>query len=132
MSDLVRRQAAIDFPLETTMPRVGLYTPVSMLKNVVLPAPFGPIRLTIALRGIEKSTSFTATSPPNSPELHRLENVPVLLCHQVRRSRRRGWTPSSNSALRRALGIRPSGRNSIIRMSARPKMPNLYLGTSTE
>src|SRR4051794_6901346 len=37
-----------------------------MLKNVVLPAPFGPIRLTIVPRGIVKSTSFTAVSPPNS------------------------------------------------------------------
>src|SRR5262249_21283946 len=37
-----------------------------MLKNVVFPAPFGPIRLTIAPSGITKSTSFTATSPPNS------------------------------------------------------------------
>src|SRR6266511_3889298 len=37
-----------------------------MLKNVVLPAPFGPIRLTIRPRGIVKSTSSVATSPPNS------------------------------------------------------------------
>ena len=36
-----------------------------MLKKVVLPAPLGPIRLTIAPRGIVKSTSLTATSPPN-------------------------------------------------------------------
>ena len=37
-----------------------------MLKNVVLPAPFGPIRLTIEPRAIVKSTSLTATRPPNS------------------------------------------------------------------
>src|SRR5688572_16737829 len=37
-----------------------------MLKKVVLPAPFGPIRLTIEPRGIAKSTSLTATRPPNS------------------------------------------------------------------
>src|SRR5581483_8174296 len=36
-----------------------------MLKKVVLPAPFGPIRPTIDPRGIEKSTRSTATSPPN-------------------------------------------------------------------
>src|SRR5918999_1726667 len=40
--------------------------PVSMLKNVVLPAPFGPMRLTMEPSGIRKSTSFTATRPPNS------------------------------------------------------------------
>src|SRR6185437_2240288 len=37
-----------------------------MLKNVVLPAPFGPISETTRPRGTVKSTSFTATSPPNS------------------------------------------------------------------
>src|SRR5215211_179793 len=37
-----------------------------MLKNVVLPAPFGPIRLTIEPCGIAKSRSLTATRPPNS------------------------------------------------------------------
>src|SRR6266487_3585243 len=37
-----------------------------MLKNVVFPAPFGPIRLTTEPRGITKSTSLVATSPPNS------------------------------------------------------------------
>src|SRR5829696_2661307 len=37
-----------------------------MLKNVVLPAPFGPIRLTIERSGISKSTSLTAMSPPKT------------------------------------------------------------------
>src|SRR5438093_4071333 len=37
-----------------------------MLKNVVLPAPFGPISETTEPRGIVKSTSFVATRPPNS------------------------------------------------------------------
>src|SRR3954470_14460526 len=37
-----------------------------MLKKVVFPAPFGPIRLTIERSGIVKSTSLTATRPPNS------------------------------------------------------------------
>ena len=35
-----------------------------MLKNVVLPAPFGPMRLTMLPRGIVKSMSLTATRPP--------------------------------------------------------------------
>src|SRR5436853_4737963 len=37
-----------------------------MLKRVVLPAPFGPIRLAIEPRATAKSTSATATRPPNS------------------------------------------------------------------
>ena len=40
-------------------------TPVIMLKNVVLPAPFGPISDTIEPRGMSKSTALTAVSPPN-------------------------------------------------------------------
>ncbi len=47
-------------------PDVGLYTPVSWLKNVVLPAPFGPISATMEPRAIVKSMSSVATSPPNS------------------------------------------------------------------
>src|ERR671918_79229 len=37
-----------------------------MLKKVVLPAPFGPIRLTMLPCGMTKSTSLTARRPPNS------------------------------------------------------------------
>src|SRR3712207_5749156 len=37
-----------------------------MLKNVVLPAPFGPIRLTIERSGMSKSTSLTAMGPPKT------------------------------------------------------------------
>jgi hypothetical protein len=39
--------------------------PAMMLKNVVLPAPLGPIRLTIEFSGIVNSTLETATRPPN-------------------------------------------------------------------
>ena len=35
------------------------------LKNVVLPAPLGPMRLTIEPSGMSKSTARTATRPPN-------------------------------------------------------------------
>src|SRR5687768_3607491 len=37
-----------------------------MLKNVVLPAPFGPIRLTMERSGMPKSTELTATRPPKT------------------------------------------------------------------
>src|SRR5829696_3017783 len=37
-----------------------------MLKNVVLPAPLGPIRLTIERSGMSKSISLTATRPPKT------------------------------------------------------------------
>src|SRR6185369_9940049 len=35
------------------------------LNSVVLPAPFGPIRLVTLPGSIDRSTAFTATSPPN-------------------------------------------------------------------
>ena len=37
-----------------------------MLKNVVLPAPLGPMIETIERRGMSKLTSSTATSPPKA------------------------------------------------------------------
>ena len=47
------------------MPSVASYSPVITLKNVVLPAPFGPIRLTTELGGMVNETSLTAIRPPN-------------------------------------------------------------------
>jgi hypothetical protein len=53
-------------PPKTMRPRVGLYSPVSMLKKVVLPAPLGPMIDTIE-RGLTwKETSSTATRPPKA------------------------------------------------------------------
>src|SRR5699024_1662712 len=46
-------------------PSVGRYTPVNMLKTVVLPAPFGPIRPTSAPSSIFMDRSSTARRPPN-------------------------------------------------------------------
>src|SRR5215475_6849109 len=65
-----------------------------MLKNVVFPAPFGPIRLTIAPDGIAKSTSFTATRPPNtlrsaSISSSRSSATPLLLGSVTRVHQRR-------------------------------------------
>ena len=58
-------RAIIRRPLNSTRPAVGSMIPSRTLKNVVLPAPLGPMRLTIDPSGIVKSTSFTATRPPN-------------------------------------------------------------------
>ena len=101
-----------------------------MLKKVVLPAPFGPMRLTIDPRGIgEVDVVHRDQAAELLPDLDRLENVAVADRAHAR-SRRRGTavpSPSSNSALRRALGIRPSGRNSIISTSGDPEDDELVL-----
>ena len=39
------------------------------LKNVVFPAPLGPMIETMPLRGTSKVTSFTATRPPKTFEM---------------------------------------------------------------
>src|SRR5919205_4482713 len=53
-------------PRKRKLPAVGLMRPLTMLKNVVFPAPFGPMRLTMDLSGMSKSTELTATSPPKT------------------------------------------------------------------
>src|SRR5215211_1783372 len=46
-----------------------------MLKNVVLPAPLGPIRLTIERSGMSKSTSLTAMRPPKTLVIPRASSM---------------------------------------------------------
>src|SRR3954452_561634 len=52
-------------PWNSTSPDVGAYTPVIALKQVVLPAPFGPIRPRISPGRMSNETSSSATTPPN-------------------------------------------------------------------
>src|ERR671917_400894 len=61
-----------------------------MLKNVVLPAPFGPIRLTIERSGMSKSTRFTATN--RSP--HGVPTAGILVVQLL------GALPVGDDALR--------------------------------
>jgi len=56
---------AMSSPLNTIRPLVGRITPVSELKNVDLPAPFGPMIPRISPRGTERLTLLTAARPPN-------------------------------------------------------------------
>ena len=47
------------------VPESTLSKPVSKLKKVVLPAPFGPMRAVILLRRISSFSTSTARKPPN-------------------------------------------------------------------
>ena len=51
-------------PLKRIVPALGCRNLVSRLKQVVLPAPFGPISAWIVPRRTSRSTSLTATKPP--------------------------------------------------------------------
>ncbi len=52
-------------PSKITVPELGRYTPVIALKQVVFPAPLGPISPRISPRRMSKVTESSATSPPN-------------------------------------------------------------------
>ena len=51
-------------PLSRMRPEVGRSTPVRQLKNVLLPAPFGPMMARISPRWISKLTLLSAVRPP--------------------------------------------------------------------
>ena len=53
-------------PLNLIVPRVGGRNAVSRLKQVVLPAPFGPISAWVVPARTVSDTSSTATKPLNS------------------------------------------------------------------
>ena len=53
-------------PWKVIAPLVACSTPVTRLKVVDLPAPFGPIKPMISPAFTSKLTSLTATRPPNS------------------------------------------------------------------
>src|SRR3954451_17193648 len=55
----------ISSPLNRIRPEDGCRTPVRQLKNVLLPAPLGPMTARISSRRTAKSTWFSAVKPPN-------------------------------------------------------------------
>ena len=59
------RLVVTSLPSKITFPRLGRYSPVSMLKNVVFPAPLGPMIVAIAFCGTRNETESTAVRPPN-------------------------------------------------------------------
>ncbi len=60
------RDPVMSRPLKVMRPRVGARKCVSRLKQVVFPAPFGPISAWMVPRCTRRLTSFTATKPRNS------------------------------------------------------------------
>ena len=52
------------WPLKRTRPEVGRMTPVRQLKNVLLPAPFGPMMARISPGITSKLTPLSAVRPP--------------------------------------------------------------------
>ena len=117
-----------------------------MLKNVVLPAPLGPMIETIDFSGMAKSTSSTRRQAAERlRDRQRLEDGAVccasssglrlrasLMPAPRRTPRARSPTPAvspapmpSSSSLRLRSGSRPSGRSTIMITSRKPKIPKL-------
>src|SRR5262249_46074205 len=78
-------------PSKTIEPRLGRRKPLSRLKQVVLPAPLGPISPTISPLSTVKSTSRTAASPPKSRVSPRVSRRATGSGRRTRCRRRRGW-----------------------------------------
>src|SRR5262245_21401685 len=76
-------------PSNTIEPRVGRRKPLSRLKQVVLPAPLGPIRPTISPLSTVRSTLLTAASPPKSRVSPRVSRRAMGSGRRGRRTRRR-------------------------------------------
>ena len=57
-------QLVVSSPRMNTCPSVGRRRPVTQRKNVLFPAPLGPIRQRSSLSFRVKSTWSTATTPP--------------------------------------------------------------------
>ncbi len=101
-------------PSKSIVPSVGSDTPAMTLKNVVLPAPFGPMRLTIDPVGMSKSTARTATRPPKRLVICLASRMSEVDAGGVEPAAARGM---GVSAVIRAL---PSGR---VPSARRPPVP---------
>ena len=71
--------AVMSMPLKRIWPEVGVRNLVSRLKQVVLPAPLGPISAWMLPRCTCRSTLLTATKPLNSLVRPRVSRMISLL-----------------------------------------------------
>src|SRR6188472_440188 len=70
-------------PSKSRRPAVGIVSPAMQLKNVDLPAPFGPMRPTISPSTTVKSASRTAMKLPKAFEI--FSALKSMLASQMRR-----------------------------------------------
>src|SRR5262245_56561031 len=77
-------------PSKTIEPRVGRRKPVRRLKQVVLPAPLGPIRPTISPLSTARSTLLTAARRPKGGVSPRVSRRATGSGRRARSRRRRG------------------------------------------
>src|SRR6516164_1722681 len=79
---------AISCPRKRIEPAVGAKVPDSMLKIVLFPDPFGPIRPRISPSPTANETSLTAVKPPNRLKSPVTSSTERRSLHRVRRAGR--------------------------------------------
>ena len=85
VDDAVRGDAAISAPSNRIDPAVGTSVPDSMLKIVLLPEPFGPIRPRISPCSTRNDTLLTAVKPPKrftNPSTVSTPDAPLQSCYR--------------------------------------------------
>src|ERR1700722_204616 len=91
-------------------PRVGCRNLVSRLKQVVLPAPFGPISAWMVPRATRSATPRTATKPANSLVRSSVSRIAsVLADNDVPSPRALWWRQGSRPRLPDQAGRQRSG-----------------------
>src|SRR5664280_262191 len=119
-------------------PRVGLRNLVSILKQVVLPAPLGPIKAWMVRRLTRRLTPLTAINPANSLVKSSVSRIMSLLIQApngdivgaLRRMSRphnvQFWRCIMGSAAPTLRGVEPAGGRTGVREMRR--MPELEGG----
>src|SRR5262245_17337045 len=97
------RSPAMSSRSSSTRPASGRNAPVIRLKNVVLPAPFGPITAVSEPASKCRLTSFMATTPPNDLRKFSTVNMGAL----GGRSRLARCVPSGGPTLCPQVGSEP-------------------------
>ena len=110
----------MSLPANTIAPLVGGRKPLNRLKQVVLPAPFGPIRPTISPVSTMRLRLLTAARPPKRFDRSRASSSGIrqatgfgMRADSVRAAR----SPPSLSG----NVIKPPGRNKIVNSMASEK-----------
>ncbi len=105
-------------------PAVGRYSPVSTLMKVLLPEPFGPISACTVPRRTAMSTPSSAFRPPKCLARPSMRSTASAAAPAVCDSSGSGGTapstPRSRRTKRAARPHSPSGRNTMIRITAPP------------
>ena len=99
-------------PLKMMRPEVGRSTPVRQLKNVLLPAPFGPMMARTSSRSTSKLTCVSAASPPKRTDSSSVLRIGTDAAPRL--ARRGAYGRSTGCALTYAAGKWQAGGTMVL------------------